>query len=234
MNFIAPPTTSTNILRAWQLVTGLINSMGATGTIAEGQPGRNMPRAGGAVNNLVNLAMADTQDISELIEQEVLTPSLGDIYKVCMQFMPDEQLIRIPGGKSLGMRKGDFAADYEFEWVGSLQFQDEQVRAQRMMIFLNMLPQLAPMLQQMGYGFNIVELIQNIWRYSLGERSLQKVVAPLDQLMKDMKEDQVQRMIDDALAQSQNGGSNGAVKSGGMAGMKYNLPSVTSGFVDQG
>ena len=41
----------------WTIAVGV-----ATGTIAEGQPGRNMPRAGGAVNNLVNLSMADVQD----------------------------------------------------------------------------------------------------------------------------------------------------------------------------
>ncbi|MGL5936912.1 MAG: hypothetical protein ACRCZI_14955 [Cetobacterium sp.] len=229
MNFIAPPNTSVNQLRAWQIYLGLINAMGATGTIAEGQPGRNMPRAGNAVNNLVSLAMADTQDLSELIEQEVLTPSLGDIYKVSVQFIPDDQLIRIPGGKSLtrnssSLKVEDIYGDYEFEWVGSLQFQDEQVRAQRMMIFLNMLPQLQPMLQQMGYGFNLVELIQNIWRYSLGERSLQKIILPLEELQNNISMEQIERMMtsDDNKSISNS-----------VSGLKYNLPNVTNGFVKQ-
>jgi len=165
----------------------MMQSMGGTGTIAEGQPGRNMPRAGGAVNNLVNLSMADVQDMAELIEQEVLTPGLSDIYKVS-SFIPDSQLMRIPGGKvmyhgsnkqSNVLRSKDIRGDYEFEWIGSLQFQDEAQRAERGMIFLNMIPTLAPMLQAQGYAFNVPELVHFAWRYMLGERGLNKIVVQL-------------------------------------------------------
>lgn len=241
--FVQPPVTSTNQLRSWQILLGLVNAMGATGTIAEGQPGRNMPRSGDAVSKLVNLAMADTQDISELIEQEVLTPALGDIYTVCHKFIPDEQLIKIPGGKALSraaMRKEDFAGDYDFEWVGSLQFQDEQIRAQRMMIFLNMVPQLQPMVQQMGYTFNVVELLQTVWRYGLGERSLQKIVMPIEDLQKTMMAEQIERMMANPQraqgtqgfqgSSQQNGQQN---RSGAMGGLQYNVPSVTDGFIQQ-
>lgn len=233
MNFISPPNTSVNQLRAFQIILGLINAMGATGTVAEGQPGRNMPRAGGAMNNLVNLAMADTQDLSELVEQEVLTPSLGDVYHT-VRFIPDSQLIKIPGGLSLtskatNLRKEDLTGEYEFEWVGSLQFQDDQIRAQRMMIFLNLLPQLKPMLQEIGYGFNIAELVQTVWRYSLGERGLKNVILPLDELQKHLTEEQRQRgagMQQEGGAASQNGASP-------IGGLKYSLPNVTNGFVQQ-
>jgi hypothetical protein len=243
MQFLQPPVTSTNQLRAWQIYLSLINSLAGTGTIAEGQPGRNMPRAGGAVNNLVNLSLADVQDLSEMVEQEVLTPSIGDIHRVCSQFIPDHQLMKIPGGESLFgksaiLKRDQIVGDYEFDWVGSLQYQDEQVRAQRMMIFLNMIPQLAPLLEQQGYTFNIVELIQNIWRYSLGERSLSKVVMPIGEMQQEMLMRQAQDMVKKG---SQGGGQGGGGRNGqspapggGMAGLQYNLPSVTSGFVQNG
>lgn len=233
--FVQPSATSPNQLRSWQVVLGLVNAMGATGTIAEGQPGRNMPRSGSAVQNLVSLAMADTQDISELIEQEVLTPALGDLYTVAARFIPDEQLIKIPGGKAI-MKKSDFVGTYDFEWVGSLQFQDEQIRAQRLMIFLNMIPQLQPMLVEMGHSFNILELIQTIWRYGLGERGLQKIIMPLEDLQKTMMSEQIERM----MLQAQNGAQGGAHSTGqsggqprGIGGLQYNMPSVTDGFVQQ-
>lgn len=225
--FVSPPNTSNNQLRAWQISMGLINSLAGVGTIAEGQPGRNMPRAGNAVNNLVSLAMADVEDIAQLIQAEILTPGLEDIFKVS-EFIPKDQLMRIPGAKSLFgsgksgiLQRDDIMGAFEFEWVGSLQFQDEQLRAQRMMIFLNLMPQLAPMLQQQGYVFNIVELVQAVWRYSLGERSLSKIVMPIDELQTWMQMDQEERK-----SGKQNGQS-------GMGGLSYNLPAVTNGFVQQ-
>lgn len=217
-----PPTSSTNQLRAWQIYLGLINSLGGTGTIAEGQPGRNMPRAGFAVNSLIDLGMSDIQDVAELIEQEVLTPSLSDIYKVSSQFIPEHQLIKIPGGEGLFgaiLKKEDIIGDYEFDWIGSLQFQDDNLRAQRLMIFLNLAlqPQATALLQQQGYAFNFVDLLRTVWRSGLGERGLNDVVMKMEELQQQIQIDQ----------QSNQG------QQGGIAGLSYGLPSVTNGFVQQ-
>ena len=234
-NFVSPPNSSTNQLRAWQIQLGLINSMAGTGTIGEGQPGRNMPRSGNAVNNLVNLSMADIQDVAELIEQEVLTPGLGDIYKVSSTFIPDSQLVRIPGAKGrFGniLKASDLAGDYEFEWVGSLQFQDDAARAQRLMIFLNLMPQLAPMLQQQGYAFDIVELIQMIWRYGLGERGLRNIVVKIAELQQKVQGDTLPAELGQPVQQGQQGAEQ-ATPAGSVPGLKYNLPAVTNGFVQQ-
>ena len=227
MSMLQPNISSTNQLRSWQITLGLVNSLASAGTIAEGQPGRNMPRAGGAVNNLVSLALADVQDVSELIEQDVLSPSLGDIYKVSAEFIPEEQLIKIPGGVGLSgavLKREQIVGDYEFEWVGSLQFQDEQARAQRLMIFLNLAiqPQASQLLAQQGYGFNFSELLQTVWRYGLGERGLQKVIVPLQEL---------QQIIQQEAQQGANGAANGSPSGNGIQGLNYKLPAVTSGFV---
>jgi hypothetical protein len=189
LQFLQPPVTSTNQLRAWQILNGMIQSMGGAGTITEGQPGRNMPRSGQAVDSLINLGMADIQDLAEAIEQEVLTPGLSDIYKVA-NMIPDDQLMRIPGGIALygnGMqsnvlKKQDIIGDYEFSWIGSLQFQDESQRAERLMVFLQQAPMLMQALGSQGYTLNLAELVQMIWRYGLGERGLSQVVVPLQQM----------------------------------------------------
>lgn len=193
MQFIQPPVTSTNQLRAWQIINAMMQTMGGAGSIAEGQPGRNMPRAGSAVQSLIDLSMADIQDFAEITEQEVLTPGLSDIFKVT-QLIPDDQLMRIPGAESVYsndlrsniVRKSDISSvngEYAFEWVGSLQFQDETQRAQRLMVFLNLAPQLLPLLQEQGYTLNLPELIQTIWRNGIGERSLTKVVVTTKEMM---------------------------------------------------
>lgn len=184
MQFVQTPVTSTNTLRAFQVVHGHMQSMSG-GTLPEGQPGRNMPRAGGAVNNLIDLSLADIEDCAEIIEQEILTPGLSDIYRAA-NFMPESQLIRIPGGEAIYngqsstiLKKQDISGDYEFEWVGSLQFQSNSERAPRLMQFLSFAAQegIVQQLSAMGYQFNLPELLHMIWRYGLGERGLDKVIV---------------------------------------------------------
>lgn len=223
--FVAPPVTSTNQLRAWQIYLSLINSMAGAGTIAEGQPGRNMPRAGFAMNALLEMGLADVKDLAELIEQEVLTPGLSDIYKVASFFIPEDQMMLVPGGQALYnttqssiLKKENILGDYEFEWIGSLQSQDESMRAQRSMIFLNLLsnPQVIQTLQSQGYMPNLSALIQMIWRDSLGERGLKDVIVPVQQ------------------GTINNNNQQSAMPNGlGVPQLNYNLPALTNGFVQQ-
>lgn len=245
MQFIQPPVTSTSILRAWQIVTGMVNTMGGAGTITEGQPGRNMPRSGQAVGQLLEMGMADVNDVAELIEQEVLTPGLGDIYKVSTQFIPSNQLLRIPGGQGIAssgketgsvLRLQDVLGDYEFDWIGSLQSQDQAARAQRTLIFLNLLsnPEMAQQLQAQGYAVNLVELIKTIWRDTLGERGLADIVLPLTELQKVVAQ---ARTVGDAAAGDSSTTATSSASSGtnrnAVPGLNYNLPAVTNGFVQQ-
>lgn len=259
LEFINPPNTSNNFLRAWQVSHAMMQSLGGAGTIAEGQPGRNMPRSGEAVSSLINLSMADIQDLAEMVEQDVLTPGLSDIYKIS-NFIPDDQLMSIPGGlafysggflnqdtKSNILKKQDILGDYEFEWVGSLQFQDEAIRAQRLMIFLNMIPTLLPILNQQGYTFNLPELIQMIWRSGIGERGLSKVIVTLQEMqalsvqnMQPMQGQQpnsslppdVQALLNQVLAQQPQGQNQQPnQRSNRVPGLQYNLPTVTNGFI---
>ena len=223
MQFMQPPVTSTNQLRAWQIYLSMINSMAGTGTIAEGQPGRNMPRAGAAMNNLISLGLADVQDLAELAEQEVLTPGLSDIYAVSRDFIPQDQLLKIPGAKgSYGsiLKPSDIFGEYEFEWIGSLQFQETAQRSQQLLVFLNMFPAIAPYLQQQGYAPDMVALVRMIWRYGLGERGLSDILVKMNEL--------VQKV------QTEQGGDGSSTDSARQVpGMKYNLPSPTNGFVQQ-
>jgi len=233
MTFVQPPVTSTNSLRAWQIANGYMQSMAGAGTIAEGQPGRNMPRSGSAVMGLVNLGMADIKDMAQILEQDVLTKSLGDIYKVAARFIPDSQLIRIPGGQAIYgenrsslLKKQDILGDYEFEWVGSLQFQDEQQRAQQLMIFLNLGPQMDMALNKQGYTLNWVELVQMIWRSGMGERGLSKVVIPLP------PQPPQQMPGVEALDSEANGpGQQQQQPPPSVAGLKPPMPSATNGFI---
>jgi len=221
-----------------------------------------MPRAGSAVQSLVNLGMADVSDVAEILEQEVLTQALSDIYKVS-SFIPDEQLMRIPGGmafygagvQSNILKRSDILGDYEFEWIGAQQFQDDSQRAQRSLIMLNMLanPQVQQQLAGQGYAVNLAEMIQYIWRHTLGERGLSNILVQMEQAPMALQQPGVpggQPMpgapgagngaapptasgSSGAPGTSTNGQQNGAQAQSPMPGLAYQLPQPQSGFVQQ-
>lgn len=173
--------TSTTSLRNLQVTLGLINSAAGAGTIAEGQPGRNMPRAGFAVNSLINLALSDIQDIADTEEQEILSPGLGDMWHVVVAYTPRRQLFKIPGiaqSAPAAYNMADLYGDYTFSWMGTLQFQDQQTRADRLLKFLEILsnPAVFQMLQAQGKQVDIAAIMQQIWSDGLGERGLSQII----------------------------------------------------------
>jgi len=226
------PDTSTSGLRAFQISLGLINSLGGAGTIAEGQPGRNMPRAGFAVNNLINLGMADIEDVAKTMEDDLFTPGLSDVYKVTNEFIPESQILRIPGTEqypSRRMTKQDIAGDYEFEWIGTFQSQDMQQRSRTLLITLQLLsqPGIVQQLAQQGFQVNFANLIQMIWRDGLGEKGLGEVIIPMTEQQKQLLQAQQVQALQQGGQQSQ---QNGSVSAGGsLDGIMNQFRGVTGG-----
>ncbi len=176
--------TSTGGLRAVQVYDGLINSSAGNGTVSEGQPGRNMPRAGFAVNSLVNLALTDHQDFADTMEQGILSYMLGDTWHCLIEYTPPSQILKIPGaaGKAAEyFTVADLYGDYTFTWLGTLQFQDQQQRADR---FMQMFPILAnPDVQAMaaaqGKKINLAGFLETMWADALGERGMSEIIMDM-------------------------------------------------------
>jgi hypothetical protein len=207
--------TSPSGLRMAQVTLGLIDSMAGAGTIAQGQPGRNMPRAGFAVNNLINLSLSDVQDIAETTEQDILTPSLMDIHSQTLLYIPASQLIAIPGSSdyaALALQKADLQGRYLFEWIGSLDFQDRETKAERLMLFARLLLDAFPIIQQAGYKLDIPQLVQQIYINGIGVRGMPQIIRPLTE---EEMQQQTQQQLTDMLMQQAGGNGNGAKPSNG-------------------
>lgn len=175
--------TSASAVRAAQITLALINSIGGAGGIQEGQPARGLPRAGFAVTSLINLGMADIKDVAELLEQEVFTPLLGDLYRLAVTFVPRGQLVRIPGSAQFpspqAVTLDDLYGNWAFRWVGSQQAQDQQLRSQRLIVGAQMLAKVEPLMRQQGYMVNWPDLIKMIWRDGMGERGVEQIIVPV-------------------------------------------------------
>ncbi len=143
-----------------------------------------MPRAGFAVNSLINLALADTEDIADTIEQELLTPGLADVYAIIQQYVPQSQILRIPGRAREAIQvfsKADIHGDYSFTWQGALGFQDTQQRAHKFMQLLQVLLNHTPLqlLQQGGQTLDLAVLLRSILASGLGERGLSDILIAI-------------------------------------------------------
>jgi len=204
--------TTSNSLRAVQIYGGLINSSAGAGTIAEGQPGRNMPRAGFAVNSLINLALSDMQDVADTAEQEILSPALGDIWHCLVEYTPPSQLLKIPGSASQAASYftiADLYGDYSFTWLGTLQFQDQQQRADRLMQLFPLLsnPQVQQMVASQGKKVNLAGFIETIWSDGLGERGMGNILVDMTPEERQMLQQQAQGAQEQAQAIGQVGPS---------------------------
>lgn len=174
--------TSPSGIRAAQITMGLIDRLAGAGTIAEGQPGRNMPRSGFAVNNLINLSMSGIQNLVECLEDDIATPSLSDIHAVSCEYIPDTQILKIPGTQGAAFKQvlvNDITGDFTYEWIASLEFQDNEVRAERLMAFLKLIIDAIPLLSNEGFKINLPALIQTIWSDGLGERQINQIIQQM-------------------------------------------------------
>lgn len=174
------PDTSRTSLSAAQMTLGLLNSNFSPGGFSEGQPPRNSPRAGFAVSSLMNLSMADIKEIADIMEDEILTPALHDLYKLTIMFVPSSQVLRIPGTSNYRptrMTTQDLYGGWNFRWVGQLASQDLQVRSQRMLQLLGPLQSMFPIMAQQGWQLDLGQLFKMIWRDAMGERGIERLLV---------------------------------------------------------
>jgi hypothetical protein len=168
--------------RAVAQTLGLINALGVGGGLSEAQPTRGLPRAGYAVSNLISLAMADIKSMCEAIEEDILTPTLHDLHRLTLAFVPRQQVIMIPGTQDFPPRMLDVSqieGNWNLVWVGSQQNQDIQGRSERMIQFLSGLGKVEPQLMRLGWKINWPPLTKRAWRDGLGERGIEQFIVPM-------------------------------------------------------
>jgi hypothetical protein len=182
VNMPSLPDTSRIGVDGVRSVMNILDSFSGSNPLAEGQPQRGMPRAGFAVSSLVSLSLADITAICEVIEDDILTPTLTDLHRLAVLFTPSDQLLSIPAVMGLNQRQLtpiDLYGDWTFRWVGSLQSQDFQVKAQRIVTFMGLLTKMVPALQQSGKQVQWDLLLRRVWREGLGERGAGTIIRDM-------------------------------------------------------
>lgn len=212
IKFFEPRDITKFAFQGVQFTLGLMDSFSGSNPLAEGQPTRNLPRAGFAVSSLLNLSLSDIKDAAQVLEDSIFTPVLGDLYRLTVEYADPQQIIRIPGTQDWPARRftvSELVGDWDFQWVGSLQAQDMQIKSQRMVAVLGMLgkvgPQVVQDLQVRGKRLNWEVILKRIWRDGLGERGLDRIIEDLTP--EEMQRIQQQQMMQMLL---KGGGKSGA------------------------
>lgn len=181
---LAFPDTSSTSLSGAQMSMGLMDSFSGASALSNGTPTRGMPRAGFAVSTLISLSMSDITSMAELVEDEILTPLLGDLHRLTVGYpgfpgVPYAQMVSIPGAEGVTAWRGtvyQLLGAVSFRWVGTLQSQDQQVRAQRMLTLMGQFAKLYPAMKEQGVEINFELLAKRLWRDALGERGADSII----------------------------------------------------------
>jgi hypothetical protein len=206
------PQTSRSGYQGVGMAAGWIDQYsGTSGPLPDGQPSRGMPRAGFAVTSLIQLSMSDIKAAAELLEDDILTPMLNRLYWLGVMFTPEQQRMELPAVMGLPSRvitPAELVGNWTFKWIGSLQSQDYQVRAQRLVAFLGVLGKVLPFITQAGKTVNWDYLLKRIWRDGLGERGGEQFLMEMTP----------QQMVTQMMMQGGMGGPAGPAGKGPAAG----------------
>src|SRR5262245_20732483 len=176
------PDTYTSALRAQANTLQMIDVLGASPRMLEGQPTRGLPRGSGAVQSLISLASADIKDACEIIETEVLTPLLARLHRLTLAFVPPQQMMRIPGTQYYPPKVMDvreLEGNWDLVWVGSQQAQELKAMAQQMTQAAQGLAKVEPLLRTQGVMINWPLFIKRMWRDGMGERGVEQIITPM-------------------------------------------------------
>jgi len=186
IKFMEPQDTTDAGYKGISFTMGLMEDYAGMGPLASGTPTRNMPRSGMAVSSLLQMSLSDISDGARMIEDMVLTPMMGDLHKLTLEFVPPSQIVKVPGTKDFPPRKisvTEMDGEWDFKWVGSLQSQDYQVRAQRLVATMGMVSKMYPVvvedLMRRGKRINIEAILKRVWRDGLGERGADTIIEEI-------------------------------------------------------
>jgi hypothetical protein len=221
VKFMEPHDTTKAGYQGISFTMGLMDNYGGMGPLADGTPTRNMPRSGMAVSSLLQMSLSDITDGARMIEDMVLTPLMGDLHKLTLEFVPKTQMIKVPGTKDFPARKltvSQMDGEWDFKWVGSLQSQDYQVRAQRLVATLGMIAKMYPViaedLMRRGHRINVEAILKRVWRDGLGERGADSIIEeiPAQELMMIQAERMMKALAEGQAEQAKKQGIENAAK----------------------
>jgi len=128
----------------------------------------------------------DTREVVEGLEDSVYSQLLSRNCSMIQQFLDRKVLLKVAGrdaGATISQEIGaaDIAGEFDFQWLGSLQTLNLQVRAQQMVNFLGMVSSVPPeIMQQQGVTLDFAYLLREIWGTGMGLRNPERIIRDIE------------------------------------------------------
>jgi hypothetical protein len=159
-----------------------VTPVGALGAAQKGR-GRSQQTAAGMQMSISEGAV-DLREVVEGVEDDVFQPTLARVHQLTEQFLDRSITLRIAGADGIALIETpvsvvDIIGDYEYEWLGSLQALNQQVRSQHMVNFLAMAKDLQEVAQAQGFTIDLKYILREIWGTGMGLRGAERVVRDI-------------------------------------------------------
>lgn len=170
--------------RAPDVSATAMNMMNTVKALIEEYPGvQNIPMTGrkaathiAAIQEEFSLPIAD---LSENIEEQVMSPLLKKYHMLNQQYISDEEVFYVTGKSGIKEWKRlspeQLVGDYHFYWRGSNQASNLHVKNRQMMEFLNVAMPAIPYLQSQGKQLNVDYVLERIWKDGFALDGLDKL-----------------------------------------------------------
>jgi hypothetical protein len=127
-------------------------------------------------------AQIDVKEVVESVEVSVMVPFLRMTHSLAQQFMPDKLILQVAGADGASMVEKqitpqDVIGDFEFEWLGSVQSTNLQVRAQQLLTFFGIVSKIPPeVYASQNIEVDLKYLLREIYGTGLGMRGADRVI----------------------------------------------------------
>lgn len=157
----------------------LMSDLLGTPPILQGSNGAGNARTATGSQILQSNTKTDIQDDVEDLEEEVLAPLMEMFWSLGQQYENAERMIAI-GGNVIKIDPMMFAAEFMFQWQASTQTQNQQMKLQGAMQFMQSLlnPATLQLLMQQGKIVNPEPILRRVYTEGLGFQNFDTVVLP--------------------------------------------------------
>lgn len=162
-------------LQLLNTVIGMAQDFGGAPPVLQGSSaGRGAKTATGA-QILQRNAMQPLQDVVEDIELEALIPLMKSTWFLAHQYRSDDVMAMV-GGQLTKVPLEMLMGDFDFRWLASSQAANQQMRAQQLMQFMQIMAPILPVLMQQGYIVDFEPIARRIWSDGFGMRGFDQII----------------------------------------------------------
>jgi hypothetical protein len=175
--FDRPPVEQVQFgLQMLNATIGFAQDFGGTPPIIQGIGGGKGAKTATGSQILQRNAQQPIQDAVEDLELDIMVPLMKGAWSNAQQFRDREVLAQV-AGITERINPAQIAGNFFMRYLASSQVANQQLRAQQLTQFAQMLVPLVPILAQQGYVVNFEPILRRTWGDGFGMRGFDQIIT---------------------------------------------------------